>query len=172
VVVGGDHQINDDWSVYFTATSTKVETFGRYAPVPGVVIVDDGTPNDINNGVICAYDPDCAANADGLPTYYFHRFAAAGNRDNFTDTQNSDYLVGFQGQLPTRSASTSARAGPTTSTSSWAAATSSVRWRLLPPTTATTCSTTRSVPTRPSSPVCRPRSTVSRAGRRTSSTAR
>lgn len=105
VFVRGDHQINDDWSVYFTATSTKVETFGRYAPVPGAVIVDDGTPNDIQNGVMCR---DTAGNVngfcapgttDGLPTYFFHRFAAAGNRDNFTDTQNSDYLVGFQGQI-------------------------------------------------------------------------
>lgn len=95
VYVRGDHQINDDWSVYFTATSTKVETFGRYAPVPGVVIVDDGTPNDINGGVRCG----AACVGDGLPTYYFHRFAAAGNRDNTTDTQNSDYLLGFQGQL-------------------------------------------------------------------------
>src|SRR5687768_5835787 len=98
VFVRGDHQINDDWSVYFAANSTKVETFGRYAPVPGVVIVDDGTPNDINFGVRCA-DVVGPCVGDGLPTYYFHRFAAAGNRDNFTDTQNSDYLVGFQGQL-------------------------------------------------------------------------
>ncbi|WP_146908608.1 TonB-dependent receptor plug domain-containing protein [Arenimonas daejeonensis] len=89
-----DHQINDDWSVYATATTTKVETFGRYAPVPGVVVVQDGTPQDINNNqlLIDAYD----GVTDGLPTYYFHRFAAAGNRDNFTDTTNSDYMVGFQ----------------------------------------------------------------------------
>ena len=86
VFVRGDYQINDDWTVYMTATSTKVETFGRYAPVPGVVKVDDGTPNDIVKG-------------DGLATYFYHRFAAAGNRDNSTDTTNSDFLVGFQGQL-------------------------------------------------------------------------
>ena len=82
----GDYQINDDWTVYMTATQTRVNTFGRYAPVPGVVAVDDGTINDVVKG-------------DGLPTYFFHRFAAAGNRDNFTDTTNSDFLLGFQGQL-------------------------------------------------------------------------
>ena len=86
IFVRGDYQISDDWTVYMTATQTKVETFGRYAPVPGVVAVDDGTPNDVVQG-------------DGLPTYFFHRFAAAGNRDNFTDTTNSDFLLGFQGQL-------------------------------------------------------------------------
>jgi len=86
VFVRGDYQINDDWTVYMTATTTKVETFGRYAPVPGIFQVSDGTPNDIVKG-------------DGLPTYFYHRFAAAGNRDNYTDTTNSDFLIGFQGQL-------------------------------------------------------------------------
>ena len=81
---------------------TKVETFGRYAPVPGVVVVEDGTPNDINGGVMCGPGGCAPGTTDGLPTYYFHRFAAAGNRDNFTDTTNADYLVGFQGQLTDR----------------------------------------------------------------------
>ncbi|HLS84575.1 MAG TPA: TonB-dependent receptor [Arenimonas sp.] len=99
VFVRGDHQINDDWMFYGAASISKVETFGRYAPVPGVVVVDDGTPNDINSGVICGAGGCAPGTTDGLPTYYFHRFAAAGNRDNVTDTTNADYLVGFQGQL-------------------------------------------------------------------------
>lgn len=86
VFVRGDYQINDKWNVYMTATTTKVETFGRYAPVPGVVWASEGTSQDLYVG-------------DGRPTYYYHRFAAAGNRDNYTTTNNSDFLVGFQGQL-------------------------------------------------------------------------
>src|SRR5690606_28783683 len=86
VFVRGDYQINDDWTVFMTATNTRVETFGRYAPVPGVVWASDGTPSDIVKG-------------DGDPTYFYHRFAAAGNRDNYTTATNADYLVGFQGQL-------------------------------------------------------------------------
>ena len=86
VFVRGDYQINDDWTVYMTATTSKVETFGRYAPVPGIFQVSDGTVNDIVKG-------------DGLPTYFYHRFAAAGNRDNTTDTTNNDFLLGFTGQL-------------------------------------------------------------------------
>ena len=86
VFVRGDYQINDDWTVYMTATNTRVETFGRYAPVPGVVKASDGTVSDIDKG-------------DGLPTYFYHRFAAAGNRDNYTTANNADFLVGFQGQL-------------------------------------------------------------------------
>ncbi|MBW8368539.1 MAG: TonB-dependent receptor [Arenimonas sp.] len=108
VFVRADHQINDDWSVYASANTTKVETFGRYAPVPGIVLVEDGTPNDINLGVQCQAAGSAVntcitsgpgANTDGRGTYFYHRFAAAGNRDNFTDATNSDFLVGFQGQL-------------------------------------------------------------------------
>lgn len=93
----GEYQINDDWSVYMSANVTKVYTFGRYAPVPGVVRVEDGTVQDINSNpeLVAAYD----GVTDGLPTYFYHRFAAAGNRDGLTDTTNSDFLVGFQGQL-------------------------------------------------------------------------
>lgn len=86
VFVRGDYQINDDWSVYMTATSTQVETFGRYAPVPGIVRAAEGTVNDIVKG-------------NNAPTTYYHRFAAAGNRDNYTDSTNNDFLLGFQGQL-------------------------------------------------------------------------
>ena len=82
----GEYQINDDWSVYMNVSSTTVETFGRYAPVPGVVEAAEGTVSDIVKG-------------DGESTTYYHRFAAAGNRDNYTDATNQDFLVGFKGQL-------------------------------------------------------------------------
>lgn len=93
----GDYQINDDWSVYSNANVTQVGSFGRYAPAPGVFIVGDGTPQDINDGVMVIDNP--GGPTDGLPTYYFHRFAAAGNRDDTINTTNSDFLVGFEGQL-------------------------------------------------------------------------
>ena len=129
VFVRGDYQINDDWTVYMTATNTRVKTFGRYAPVPGVVRASDGTSQDINNpqfvswvhanrqrakelygiGLDTDVDPatgdlvwgpgGLAADQDGLPTNFYHRFAAAGNRDNYTVANNADFLVGFQGQL-------------------------------------------------------------------------
>jgi iron complex outermembrane receptor protein len=97
VFLRADHQINERWNIHGAATVTRVESFGRYAPVPGLVVVQDGTRNDINDGVACGDNPACAT--DGLPTYFYHRFAAAGNRDNFTDATNGDFLLGFQGQL-------------------------------------------------------------------------
>ena len=82
----GDYQINDDWSVYMTATASNVSSFGRYAPVPGEVFIPNGSPNDPNP-------------ADGLPVFVRHRFAAAGNRDNNTDADVTDILLGMQGQI-------------------------------------------------------------------------
>jgi iron complex outermembrane receptor protein len=86
VFLRADHQINDNWNIYSTANVTKVESFGRYAPVPGDVTAAEGGAGDIIVG-------------NGLPTFYRHRFAAAGNRDVFTNATNSDFLVGVQGQL-------------------------------------------------------------------------
>lgn len=82
----GDYQINDDWTVYTTATFTKITSFGRYAPTPGAVWVDSESLNDPVPG-------------DGYGAYVYHRFAAAGNRDTTTDATNGDFLLGFQGQL-------------------------------------------------------------------------
>ncbi|MCX7033663.1 MAG: TonB-dependent receptor [Arenimonas sp.] len=86
VFLRADHQINDSWNIYSAANVTQVESFGRYAPVPGIVTAAEGGPGDIVVG-------------NGAPTIYRHRFAAGGNRDNFTDTTNSDFLLGVQGQL-------------------------------------------------------------------------
>jgi iron complex outermembrane receptor protein len=86
VFLRADHQINDNWNVYSTANVTKVESFGRYAPVPGDVTAAEGGAGDIIVG-------------NNLPTFYRHRFAAAGNRDVFTNATNSDFLLGLQGQL-------------------------------------------------------------------------
>jgi iron complex outermembrane receptor protein len=86
VFIRADHQINDNWNVYSTANVTKVESFGRYAPVPGIITAAEGSPGDIVVG-------------NGAPTIIRHRFAAAGNRDAFTNATNSDFLLGMQGQL-------------------------------------------------------------------------
>ncbi len=102
VFVNGEHAIGDDWNVQFAASSTRVESFGRYAPTPGSLTVDDGTPNDINFGTACGAGGCAPGTTDGLPTYYFHRFAAAGNRDGFTDALSSEYFLGFEGRLGER----------------------------------------------------------------------
>jgi iron complex outermembrane receptor protein len=79
----GDYQINDDWSTYMSTTVSRVESFGRYAPTPGVVLIEQGSPNN-------PYNQD---------VYLYHRFAAAGNRDTNTDANVYDINFGFQGRV-------------------------------------------------------------------------
>lgn len=82
----GDYQITDNWSTYMTAMSQKVNSFGRYAPVPVLALVADGTPNDVIKG-------------DGFATALYHRMAAGGNRDTTSDANVQDLLLGFQGRV-------------------------------------------------------------------------
>lgn len=102
VFVRGEHQINDRWQVHAAASTARAASFGRYAPTPGDVVVEDGTPNDVNYGAACGPGGCAPGTTDGLPTYYSHRFAAAGNRDDHSETIRSEYLLGFRGALTGR----------------------------------------------------------------------
>lgn len=85
----GTWQINDDLSIYSSASYSAADSFGRYAPTPGVLFVAEGTPNDPVPG-------------DGLGAFIYHRYAAAGNRDNFVDNNVLDFNLGFQWQATDR----------------------------------------------------------------------
>jgi iron complex outermembrane receptor protein len=81
----GEVSINKDWSANFHASVSRTTTFGRYAPVPGVVQIDPTSP----------------ANLIGATEtiYLAHRFAAAGNRDTTTDRNLYDIGVGVTGSV-------------------------------------------------------------------------
>src|SRR3546814_7279908 len=83
--LNGEIQINDDWSTYFTTNVTNSTSFGRYAPTPGVVAI---APNTVQN--LCPAD---------TTMYLYHRFAAAGDRDNETNANVYDVLLGFRGTV-------------------------------------------------------------------------
>lgn len=83
--LNGEVQINDDWSAYFTTNVTNTKSFGRYAPTPGVV--------KVNPSVI----PGLPAGATDV--YLYHRFAAAGPRDNHTNANVYDMLLGVRGAV-------------------------------------------------------------------------
>ncbi|MGN7726096.1 TonB-dependent receptor [Luteimonas sp. 22616] len=83
--LNGEVQINDDWSTYFSTNVTNAKSFGRYAPTPGVVVV---APNTVQN----------LGPADST-MYLYHRFAAAGNRDNETNANVYDIMLGFRGAI-------------------------------------------------------------------------
>ena len=107
VFVRGDHQINDDWMVYFNATVAQTESFGRYAPVPsspfpgGAIALDPGTPN--HPGTIGGNNPEAAdpyyQSIAGEQLYLLHRFAALGTRDSTWDDTTTDLQLGFEGMV-------------------------------------------------------------------------
>lgn len=81
----GEMNLNADWSVFLNTSVSRVESFGRYAPVPGLVEVAAGSPNNPTGGA-----------SDIL---LYHRFAAAGNRDNNTENNLYDVMAGVQGRI-------------------------------------------------------------------------
>ena len=81
----GSWRINDDWTIYTAASYSAANSFGRYAPTPGVLFIPEGTPNDPVPG-------------DGLGAFVYHRYAAAGNRDNYVDNSVTDFNLGFTWQ--------------------------------------------------------------------------
>lgn len=85
----GEYKINENWKMYGNASITRVESFGRYAPVPGLVTLDGDSPNNIASQL--------APSLAGKSVYLLHRFAAAGNRDTTTDNNVYDLLVGTSG---------------------------------------------------------------------------
>ncbi|AVP99031.1 TonB-dependent receptor [Ahniella affigens] len=84
--VSADYEINDNWSTYLQTSVTRNESFGRYAPTPGEVFVPEGSPNDPVPG-------------DGRGAFIRHRFAAVGPRDNNTDENAYDIMIGFKGRV-------------------------------------------------------------------------
>lgn len=103
----GDYQINDDWSTYFTASVTKSEARGRYAPVPsspfpgGAIRLDPDSPNhpaNLDGYNPLANDPYYQQFA-GQTLYLFHRFAALGTRDSLLENTTANIMAGFEGRV-------------------------------------------------------------------------
>ena len=90
----GTYEINEDWQAYMTASVSRAESFGRYAPTPGVVFVAPGGPNNPTANM-----PENPNPGQSVGFYLYHRFAAAGNRDTTTDSNVYDLNFGFQGRI-------------------------------------------------------------------------
>ncbi|WNO61972.1 TonB-dependent receptor [Rheinheimera sp. MMS21-TC3] len=104
------YDINDDWSMFFNSSVAKSETRGRYAPVPsspfpgGAIAIPKGTPNHpatspTDGGLNPEWnDPYYQTLAD-TDLFLFHRFAALGNRDSFSETTTHSFSGGIEGTL-------------------------------------------------------------------------
>ena len=105
----GDYEINDDWTFYFDTSTNKATSFGRYAPVPsspfpgGAIRLVAGSPNHpgtapADGGLNPYYDEYYAQFAD-QDLFLFHRFAALGNRDSYSEMTTNNYTGGFKGMV-------------------------------------------------------------------------
>ncbi|WP_374673621.1 TonB-dependent receptor [Ideonella sp.] len=81
IFVRGEYQFAPDWSAYVNTSVSRVDSFGRYAPVPGAVFLGADSPG----------------NPLGEDIYLLHRYAAAGNRDDYSTTSVYDFGVGVRG---------------------------------------------------------------------------
>jgi outer membrane receptor protein involved in Fe transport len=85
VFVNGEYEITADWTGYMAASVSRVESFGRYAPTPGYIPISIDSPNNPLRGV--------------EPVNLWHRFAAAGTRDNSTDNNYYNLTAGLRGVI-------------------------------------------------------------------------
>lgn len=83
VFVRGEYQFAPDWSVFVNTSVSRVDSFGRYAPVPGAVLLDAASPG----------------NPLGEDIYLLHRYAAAGNRDDYATSNLYDFGAGLKGTI-------------------------------------------------------------------------
>jgi iron complex outermembrane receptor protein len=114
----GDLKISDDWSAYMSTSLSRVGSFGRYAPVPGDIKIEPGSPAhpwhsaypDLSYRAVPGTIPDPVTGiiparvpANGIlaneTVFVAHRFAAGGNRDTTTTTNLADVQLGFTGRL-------------------------------------------------------------------------
>ena len=114
----GDIKLTDDWGAYMSTSLSRVESFGRYAPVPGDVKIEPGSPAhpwhsafpDVTRRAVPGTIPDPVTGviparvpAGGVlaneTVFIAHRFAAGGNRDTSTTTNLTDVQLGFTGRI-------------------------------------------------------------------------
>lgn len=96
----GEAKINKDWSVFMAASATRSTSFGRYAPVPGDVKIEPGSPAHPWHPNFPDPNFKTARNIGQNETIYLaHRFAAGGNRDTSTTEDMYDVLTMVKGRV-------------------------------------------------------------------------
>ena len=94
----GEFNITKDWTAFMTSSVNRVTSFGRYAPVPGFVVIEPGTRGHPWHPLYP--DPTLRTRIGENETVLLgHRFAAGGNRDTTSDTNLYDALLGAKGKF-------------------------------------------------------------------------
>lgn len=94
----GEYNVTAEWTAFLVSSVNRVTSFGRYAPVPGNVVIE---PGSVAHPWHPAYpDPSLRERVGENETILLaHRFAAGGNRDNTQETNLYDTLIGAKGRL-------------------------------------------------------------------------
>jgi len=103
--IDASYEINDNMTVYLENRYSRIESFGRYAPAVGFFFVDEG--QRIANGLNPILTPAqvaVTAGADGILDpgegfFAFHRFVGHGPRDDNTNRDELDTILGIEGTL-------------------------------------------------------------------------
>lgn len=94
----GEYNINRDWTAFMTSSVSRVTSFGRYAPVPGFVLIAPGSVAHPHHPSFP--DPTLRTRVGATETIVLaHRFAAGGTRDTTTETNLYDTLIGLKGRI-------------------------------------------------------------------------
>ena len=81
--LSAEYEVTDDHSLYFRNTFSRVDSFGRYAPVAGLFFIDADNPAN-------TFDEDI---------FLLHRFVAHGPRDDDFRSYEIDNVLGLTGRL-------------------------------------------------------------------------
>ena len=81
--LSAEYEITPDHSLYFRNTFSRVDSFGRYAPVAGLFFIGGDNPQNTFNEDL----------------FLLHRFVAHGPRDDDFRSYEIDNVFGFQGRL-------------------------------------------------------------------------
>ena len=94
----GEIKLSDNWGAYMSTSLSRVESFGRYAPVPGDVKIEPGSPAHPWHPAFP--DPSLRTRVGATETIWVaHRFAAGGNRDTTTTTNLADVQFALTGRI-------------------------------------------------------------------------
>ena len=94
----GEYNVSADWTAFFASSVSRVTSFGRYAPVPGNVVIE---PGSVAHPWHPSYpDPSLRELVGPDETILLsHRFAAGGTRDTVQEATVYDTLIGAKGRL-------------------------------------------------------------------------
>jgi len=81
--LSAEYELSNDHSLYFRNTFSRVDSFGRYAPVAGLFLINGDNP----------------ANSFNEDIFLLHRFVAHGPRDDDFRSYEVDNVFGVEGRL-------------------------------------------------------------------------